>query len=144
MRRYNQHEFEQIMLRLPKVRKSKSLYLFRIWYKVYLLTEYWQKIREMVLLRAYGTCEMCDKYSIDEVHHINYKNLGKEDLNNLIGLCMCCHRKMHGLGVDELHISHTLEKVMHDLYEVGIKNEDKINMQNQVQKMRKLRKEREE
>ena len=69
-------------------------------------TKYWKSAkwlakREAVLRRDDYTCQMCEK-SIDDdnvsrlhVHHMTYKNLYNEPLDDLITLCTQCHRRLH-------------------------------------------------
>ena len=40
-------------------------------------------------------CEVCRRKCID-IHHIKYKSQGgKDEINNLIGLCRECHEEAH-------------------------------------------------
>lgn len=68
---------------------------FFSWYKFYLLTKEWKRIRKRVIKRAKGICETCKIEKIVDVHHLSYKNLGKEKLCDLRGLCRECHSIMH-------------------------------------------------
>ena len=61
----------------------------------------WKKVREEVILRAGGRCEICGKPGT-EVHHKIHLTLDNLDdplisLNkdNLLLLCKDCHNKMH-------------------------------------------------
>lgn len=61
----------------------------------------WKKVREEVILRANGRCEICGKVG-NEVHHKIHLTLDNLDdpliaLNedNLLLLCKDCHNKMH-------------------------------------------------
>lgn len=61
----------------------------------------WKKVREEVILRAGGRCEICGKVG-REVHHKIHLTLDNADdasisLNpdNLLLLCKECHNKMH-------------------------------------------------
>ena len=41
-------------------------------------------------------CEVCSAQAVD-VHHIEFKSRrGKDEINNLIGLCRKCHDRAHG------------------------------------------------
>lgn len=93
---YNQKEYEEIMKRLPKVRKSKNKKLFFKWYTLYLKTEHWQGLRVEVIKRAKGICEECRADQIKDVHHLTYKNVGNENLEDLKGMCDYCHQNRHG------------------------------------------------
>lgn len=65
-------------------------------------SDVWHKVREEVILRAKGRCEICGKPGT-EVHHKIHLTLDNLDdpgiaLNpdNLLLLCKECHNKMHG------------------------------------------------
>ena len=41
-------------------------------------------------------CEYCGKYWIVDIHHILFRSKnGKDNIENLIGLCRYCHNKAH-------------------------------------------------
>ena len=43
-------------------------------------------------------CQVCGDTAVD-VHHILYKSHGgKDNIENLIGLCRECHQMAHGIG----------------------------------------------
>ena len=43
----------------------------------------------------YFPCEVCGDVATD-IHHIKYKSRGgKDEIDNLIGLCRSCHNKAH-------------------------------------------------
>jgi 5-methylcytosine-specific restriction endonuclease McrA len=53
------------------------------------------------------TCEVCGKMGrIDhggfDVHHITGRGNGKDEINNLMGLCRKCHRRAHEGIIDKL------------------------------------------
>ena len=65
-------------------------------------SDVWHKVREEVILRAKGRCEVCGKPGT-EVHHKIHLTLDNVDdpsialnLDNLLLLCKECHNKMHG------------------------------------------------
>lgn len=70
-------------------------------YKRYLKTLHWKQIREKVLQRANGKCEICGyepwKPTGLQVHHKTYKNRGNERLDDLVAVCPWCHQKVHGI-----------------------------------------------
>jgi len=67
-------------------------------------------IREFVLLRAEGICELCenkapffDKYGNPflETHHVEYLSKGgKDSIENVVALCPNCHRRIHNLKLE--------------------------------------------
>lgn len=40
-------------------------------------------------------CEACHKPAVD-IHHINGRGKGKDEIGNLIALCRKCHERAHG------------------------------------------------
>ena len=70
-------------------------------YKHYLRCKHWQEIRLKVLDRSGGKCEKCGyipwKPGTLQVHHLTYKNVGNESLDELIVLCPRCHMELHGI-----------------------------------------------
>ena len=53
-------------------------------YQQYLRSPEWQAKREAVLQRCNGTCEMCGKFPVAQVHHRNYNRLFNELLEHLM------------------------------------------------------------
>ena len=52
-----------------------------------------------ILNKKTDICEYCGKkmgHSFIQLHHLTYKNIGKEKFNELIRLCFNCHGKIHG------------------------------------------------
>lgn len=62
------------------------------YYEVYLKSEHWQKVQEMVY-NFYGRkCMYCGETGVVlNVHHNNYECLEKETLQDVIPLCGRCH-----------------------------------------------------
>jgi 5-methylcytosine-specific restriction endonuclease McrA len=61
-------------------------------YTLYMQSQAWQVKRQQVLRRANGRCERCGQFAkwLD-VHHLSYRNLANEPLEELQGLCRPCH-----------------------------------------------------
>lgn len=69
-------------------------------YKDYIRSAKWQEKCNQRLQIAEYKCEMCGRLEKNskglQIHHISYKNLGNEDVNNeLICLCGRCHILIH-------------------------------------------------
>jgi 5-methylcytosine-specific restriction endonuclease McrA len=64
-------------------------------YRNHLQSEYWKNIRRHALERDNRICQSCKKEQATEVHHLTYKNLGNESLDELISYCRACHEKVH-------------------------------------------------
>ena len=53
-------------------------------------------VHEAVSYQQEGKCLLCEKEDIDHYHHIVPKSKsGSNTLDNLAGLCLCCHEKVH-------------------------------------------------
>jgi 5-methylcytosine-specific restriction endonuclease McrA len=65
-------------------------------YYKYLQSEEWQEIR-IEMLTAFPKCQRCDSpYSL-QVHHKHYRNVFKEEPEDLEVLCKSCHKVEHDL-----------------------------------------------
>jgi len=74
-------------------------------YNLFLKSDYWKKVRLLVLERDKYRCQICitkyapykyDKKDL-EIHHKTYKNHKNElnHLDDLVTLCKWCHEYMH-------------------------------------------------
>ena len=67
------------------------------WYKEYLESEGWKKKRSQRLFEDNYECRFCGAKENLQVHHLNYNNVGNEDVEtDLITLCKPCHELLHG------------------------------------------------
>lgn len=64
-------------------------------YQKYINSEEWVAKRKLVLERARGRCEVCRHAKATQVHHLTYKNLGDEPLEDLQAVCLSCHAGHH-------------------------------------------------
>jgi 5-methylcytosine-specific restriction endonuclease McrA len=64
-------------------------------YRKYLKSPHWLETREAAKERANHFCEECFSTQRLEVHHLTYKNLGREEPNDLKVLCRDCHQAAH-------------------------------------------------
>ncbi len=56
----------------------------------------YQKLREHVLRRDGWRCQLCGSMTNLEVHHKEFRShSGTDHENNLITLCLACHRPIH-------------------------------------------------
>lgn len=69
--------------------------IVKVNYNKYLQSETWKIKKQAVLNRDSYQCQMCGRIHSLHVHHITYKNLGKEPLSDLVTLCSFCHKKVH-------------------------------------------------
>ncbi len=66
-------------------------------YKKYLKSAKWAMIRiDLFMLRG-KKCEKCSSKHKIQVHHKTYKNIFKEEPEDLIILCDYCHKSEHGI-----------------------------------------------
>ena len=65
-------------------------------YKVYLKSPNWQRKRKEILKRDDNRC-ICGGLAT-LVHHKTYKNVGQEQLSDLVALCESCHAGYHPSG----------------------------------------------
>lgn len=66
----------------------------KIYREEYLKSAAWKAKREKVMERDNKKCIYCGEKAT-EVHHKDYKDIGQEDLSNLIALCNRCHNSEH-------------------------------------------------
>jgi hypothetical protein len=66
-------------------------------YEKFLLTYYWDIIKQYLRQEAKGRCRICNSGGMLHVHHRNYDIRGYEaqNLNELIVLCEDCHKIFH-------------------------------------------------
>ncbi len=69
------------------------------YYKSFLLSVYWQRVRLLILERDNFQCVKCSNLKYLQVHHLTYKNHCWEHLHleDLITVCSNCHKKIHKL-----------------------------------------------
>lgn len=60
-------------------------------YPRYLASREWAQKKEAVRERSSGWCERCGVRNHDQTHHLTYKNIGKESIDELLGVCRECH-----------------------------------------------------
>lgn len=69
-------------------------------YRLYLRSDAWSAKRAAVLERAGHRCERCPAgsglFPVDlDVHHLSYRGIGDEALEDLQALCRSCHQQAH-------------------------------------------------
>jgi 5-methylcytosine-specific restriction endonuclease McrA len=65
-------------------------------YYQHLCSREWALKRKAVRERAGGICEQCEKAPLKDTHHLTYRNLGNEPLEDLMGVCRPCHQWLSG------------------------------------------------
>lgn len=64
-------------------------------YTAYLKSEEWLLKREYRMNIDNNRCYVCNSDYILQVHHMHYKNVGDEFMEDLITVCINCHQKLH-------------------------------------------------
>ena len=57
----------------------------------------WAALRAAVRKRCSNVCERCHQRPMAHTHHLHYRTLYHESLDDLMGLCDPCHAYVHGL-----------------------------------------------
>ena len=68
---------------------------YKFVYQNYLKTKEWYKIRNLSLKYSEYKCCRCGDSENLQTHHLNYNNLGNEEISDLITVCNSCHKKFH-------------------------------------------------
>lgn len=94
-----QHEEAASKLKPKKTRKRKRKVkptrLGWVCYKDYLQSDWWKQRRLRSLRLAGFRCQRCGSDAMLQVHHLNYKRLGRERDADLEALCRQCHERIH-------------------------------------------------
>lgn len=61
----------------------------------HMCSETWKEKRKHVIKRCNNVCEGCGIAPVDDIHHVEYTELGDEFLFQLMGLCRECHSRWH-------------------------------------------------
>lgn len=64
-------------------------------YKDYLQTKHWLMKKAEFMKNVKRECVMCQGDKYIHVHHMTYKNVGNEKLDELVYLCWNCHKYLH-------------------------------------------------
>ena len=77
-------------------KKRGSKIAWRKRYIDYLKSPEW-KAKRLMALKTWGDiCQLCGSCERIEVHHKTYARLTKENMDDLMVVCHCCHEKIHG------------------------------------------------
>jgi len=63
-------------------------------YNEYLLSDIWISKRDL-LIKIRKKCEKCGSEKNLCVHHLTYENVGDEKMEDLMVLCLKCHKEIH-------------------------------------------------
>ncbi len=70
-------------------------------YKEYLASREWAERKEAVRERSRGLCERCGIAHYESTHHVTYKNIGNEPLEDLLAVCDPCHAFLSAKSADD-------------------------------------------
>lgn len=87
-----------IMDKMNKIRMEAFPSTGGLWwqrYSEYLKSEEWHRIRERVLERDGWSCRITGNTKQLQVHHLTYRNVGREQESELITLCREAHEIIH-------------------------------------------------
>jgi hypothetical protein len=66
-------------------------------YKEYLLSNEWKEFRKKALEHHGKKCSKCDRTKNLQIHHLHYRNIFHEQLEDVIVLCRKHHEQEHGI-----------------------------------------------
>lgn len=64
-------------------------------YHQYLQSDEWKAKRKLVFDRDKNLCQYCKTAPAFHVHHLHYKNIFREKLEDLLSVCGECHSRIH-------------------------------------------------
>jgi uncharacterized Zn finger protein len=98
---FDEYKFEERKQKKQKeldfIQQQYQYYKNSIYFKYcnYLNSREWKKKREVVLRRDNYKCQHCNVNPAENVHHLSYKNIYEEPLEDLISVCKECHLLIH-------------------------------------------------
>lgn len=81
---------------------------FKEKYHKYLKSDEWKSKKDTLISQRGLKCERCDKNLVNftfDIHHLTYKNIFNEQLEDLQILCRPCHERVHNLDRAYKYIS---------------------------------------
>jgi 5-methylcytosine-specific restriction endonuclease McrA len=78
-----------------KKRKFNFSLRYQKGYIEYLKSDKWKNLRLKILERDNNLCQKCKTNQACHVHHLTYERLGRENLEDLISICLDCHTQEH-------------------------------------------------
>lgn len=65
-------------------------------YTAHLQSEYWRALCADAMSRCGAICEVCHQRPARQGHHLHYRTLGRESLDDIRMVCGPCHLIQHG------------------------------------------------
>ena len=81
----------------PAELAAAELNIYRYNKHQYLISPEWKTKRKQALKAANYSCQLCKAETDLHVHHISYKNLFRENPEDLAALCSDCHTYIHSI-----------------------------------------------
>lgn len=92
---YRKIDFYKNKKKKNKKKKVKLVKNKKVSYKNYIKSKEWKKRREEYYKKFKKECVICKNVSRVGLHHLSYKNLGREEDDDLVCLCWGCHSDYH-------------------------------------------------
>lgn len=75
-------------------------------YNAYLLSSHWKNVK-VAMYAKFSFCQVCSSIKQLNIHHLDYSILNKElegnNLDKLVVLCECCHKKAHTTNIHKIN-----------------------------------------
>jgi hypothetical protein len=68
---------------------------YKMVYNNYLKSQEWYNLKNLALKYSNYKCSKCDASENLNIHHLNYNNIGNEEISDLITVCNSCHKEFH-------------------------------------------------
>ncbi len=66
-------------------------------FREYISSKEWKELKEERLKKDNYKCVLCKSQERLTCHHLTYKRIFKEEINDLISLCKKCHSRIHSI-----------------------------------------------
>lgn len=76
-------------------RRARDKRKGRVSYRDYICSKKWKRKRRAAIKYYGAKCDVCGRAGPLYVHHLNYKTLGHERMEDLQVLCLFCHEDQH-------------------------------------------------
>jgi len=68
---------------------------YKMVYNNYLKSQEWYILKNLALKYSNYKCSKCGETENLNIHHLNYNNIGNEEISDLITVCNSCHKEFH-------------------------------------------------
>jgi hypothetical protein len=79
----------------PTATEEESDFLRGLPYADYLRSDYWKRVRWVIIRDSELRCRICNAGGNLRVHHRDYSSIGREKISDLICVCDACHKLFH-------------------------------------------------